>query len=85
LNNNNFEADHVKSHIGGGDNRIDNYLPSCQTCNNYRWHYLPEEIQWILKIGVWAKTQIETNTVIGKNIADRFMNYEARRIKRTKK
>jgi 5-methylcytosine-specific restriction endonuclease McrA len=50
-----FQADHVVSHIRGGTNKVDNYLPACFICNNYRWHYLPEELQLILKIGVWAK------------------------------
>src|SRR5690349_8229155 len=36
---NNFQADHVKSHIAGGAHAENNYLPSCFTCNNYRWHY----------------------------------------------
>ena len=66
----NFQADHVKSHVSGGSSMVDNYLPSCGTCNNYRWHYLPEEIQWILKIGVWAKTQIERETIVGKVVAE---------------
>ncbi len=41
---NNFHADHVKSHITGGVHAENNYLPSCSTCNNLRWHYSSEEI-----------------------------------------
>src|SRR6187455_2389491 len=33
-----FHADHVKTHIAGGEHNVNNYLPSCQTCNSYRWH-----------------------------------------------
>jgi hypothetical protein len=33
-------------------------LPAHSTCNNYRWDYLPEEFQYILKLGVWASTQM---------------------------
>ncbi|MBI1781525.1 MAG: HNH endonuclease [Sphingobacteriales bacterium] len=79
---NDFQADHVKSYISGGNHAIDNYLPSCFTCNNYKWHYLPEEIQMILKLGVWAKTQIEKETLLGKNIAEGFVKHEQQKLKR---
>ncbi len=78
---NDFQADHVKSHISGGIAIIENFLPSCKTCNNYRWHYLPEEIQWILKFGVFAKTQIENETKLGLSFAEAFLKKEARREK----
>lgn len=82
LSGNNFQADHVKSHISGGMSVVDNYLPSCSTCNNYRWHYLPEEIQLILKIGVWAKTKIERKTQLGLLIADGFTKHDTKVRKR---
>src|SRR5882672_9971953 len=41
-----FEADHVKSHSKGVEHLLDNFLPTCKTCNNYRWDYLPAEIKW---------------------------------------
>lgn len=72
----NFQADHVKSHTTGGTGKIDNFLPSCTLCNNYRWHYLPEELHWILKLGVWAKTQVEKQTTIGNAIGDKFVKKE---------
>jgi len=75
-----FQADHVVSHIRGGIHRVDNYLPACFICNNYRWHYLPEELQLILKIGVWAKTEIERKSVIGISMASKFVSKENRRI-----
>ncbi len=74
-----FQADHVVSHIRGGIHRVDNYLPSCFICNNYRWHYLPEELQLILKIGVWAKTEIERESAIGISMASKFVAKENRR------
>ena len=73
-----FQADHVKNHIGGGGSAIENFLPACPTCNNYRWHYLPEEIQWILNFGVFAKTQIENETGLGIVFADAFLKKENR-------
>jgi hypothetical protein len=80
-----FQADHIESHCRGGESIIDNYLPSCFTCNNYRWHYLPEELHWILKLGVFAKTQIERKTSQGKNFAVSFIKKEEKRIQNGKK
>ena len=76
-----FQADHVVAHVSGGFHKIDNYLPSCFICNNYRWHYLPEELQLILKIGVWAKTEIEKNTTVGNLVASKFVLKESRRVR----
>ena len=80
-----FEADHVKTHSIGGKNNVENFLAACRTCNNYRWHYSPEEIQWILKIGVWAKTKIDHNDKIGNIIAEKFIKKEVERENRRKK
>jgi hypothetical protein len=73
---NGFQADHVKSHCMGGEHVESNYLPSCNTCNNYRWHYSSEEIQIILRLGVWAKTKIMDDPVLGLAMANEFMKYE---------
>lgn len=75
----NFHADHISAHSKGGDNDIGNYLPSCSYCNSYRWDYLSEEIKWILKIGVWAKTQIEFETDLGTKIANLLVEHEKKR------
>ena len=77
-----YEADHIKSHSKEGSNIIENFLPSCKTCNNYRWDYLPTELQWILKIGIWARAEIEHSTSTGILIADKFIEHEKRREKR---
>lgn len=81
---NRFECDHVKSHTSGGTNIINNFLPACKTCNNYRWHYLSEEFQWILKIGVWARTEIARDTKIGNDIGLQFLKKEQARESRRK-
>ncbi len=78
---NDFQADHVKRHISGGIAIIENFHPSCKTCNNYRLHYLPEEIQCMLKFGVFSKTQIENETTLGLSFAEAFLKKEARREK----
>jgi len=79
-----WEADHVLAHSGGGSNEGDNYLPSHRLCNNYRWDYLPEEFQEILKLGVWLRTQIQSKTKVGLYSADKFLKYEHQRISRRK-
>ncbi|MBL0238091.1 MAG: HNH endonuclease [Saprospiraceae bacterium] len=79
-----FEADHVKSHSSGGASLTDNFLPACKTCNNYRWHYLADELQWILKLGVWAKTEIEKGSSIGFKMAETFVSREKKREGRRK-
>jgi len=48
-------------------------------CNNYRWHYDAEEFQWILKLGVWLRTQIERGTTIGQEVGQKFCEHEQRR------
>jgi high-affinity K+ transport system ATPase subunit B len=50
-----FAAGHVLAHAGGGGHAIDNYLAAHGVCNGCRWFYSPEEIQWIFKMGVWAR------------------------------
>jgi 5-methylcytosine-specific restriction endonuclease McrA len=77
-----WQADHVIAHSAGGTHDVDNYLPAHATCNNYRWDYLPEEFQYILKLGVWARSQIERGTTLGNDVASAFAGYEARRVKR---
>lgn len=72
----NFQADHVKSYSSGGVHAVNNYLPSCFTCNNYRWHYSPEEIQIILKLGVWAKAKAISDTDFGLQLANGFVKHE---------
>lgn len=77
-----WQADHVLAHSAGGTHEVDNYLPAHSTCNNYRWDYLPEEFQYILKLGVWTRTQIERGTTVGNDIARAFADHETRRVSR---
>jgi 5-methylcytosine-specific restriction endonuclease McrA len=77
-----WQADHVLAHGTGGEHSLDNYLAAHSTCNNYRWHYTAEEFQWILKLGVWARTEIERQTRIGRHIGEKFCEKEVRRAQR---
>lgn len=71
-----WQADHVLAHAGGGKHDIDNYLAAHALCNKYRRHYSPEEFQWVLKIGVWARKQMEANSGPGKEMLRRFFAYD---------
>lgn len=79
-----WQADHVLAHSGGGRHTEDNYLPAHSLCNNYRWHYTAEEFQQILKLGVWARTQIQRRTRIGRSVAEEFLKHERNRAARRK-
>lgn len=79
-----FEADHVEVNSSSTNNKIDNFLPACRTCNNYRWFYEPDEIKWILKLGVWLKTEITRGSVTGKLAAQKFIQHEIKRHARRK-
>ena len=77
-----WQADHVMAHSRAGAHSVENYLPAHRLCNNYRWDYEPEEFQLILKLGVWARTQIERGTRRGVDIGEGFLAHEMRRVKR---
>src|SRR5262249_8001092 len=79
---NDWQADHVIAHSTGGAHAVDNYLPAHAICNNYRWHYGTEEFQWILKLGVWIRTQIEKETELGISAGSKFCEHERRRAAR---
>jgi hypothetical protein len=80
-----WEADHVFAHTQGGAHAVDNYLPAHSICNSYRWFYGPEEFQWILKLGVWMRAQIESGDGSALQLLERFVQYEARRDSRRKR
>ena len=81
-----FECDHVKSFSSGGTNIVNNFLPACPLCNNYRWHYTSKEFQWIIKLGVWARTEVAHGSDLGIEIGVKFISKEkAREKKKTKK
>ena len=80
-----WHADHVRSHSAGGTHAVENYLAAHALCNNYRWDYLPEEFQWTLKIGVWARLLMEHAAPLGQQVATAFLAHESRRIRRRRR
>ncbi len=86
----NWQADHILAYSKDGPHDPENFLPAHRLCNNYRWDYLSEEFQWILKMGVWARTLIkdsppEGSESLGRRMAEGFWKYDERREKRRKK
>ena len=67
-----WQADHVLAHAGGGAHSAENYLAAHALCNNYRWDYDAEEFQWVLKIGVWARLQMEKGGQLGDPMLEAF-------------
>ncbi len=55
------------------------------TCNNYRWDYLPEEFQWTLKIGVWARLVMEKQDGLGQAMTRGFAAHERTREQRQRR
>lgn len=80
-----WDADHVFAYAQGGAHGPDNYLPAHSICNSYRWFYGAEEFQWILKLGVWLRTQIANEEHSALRLAERFVRHERSRDSRRKK
>jgi hypothetical protein len=80
-----WRADHVLPHSSGGAHNVKNYLAAHALCNAYRWDYSPQEFQWVMKIGVWARLQMEKRSSLGLEMIKRFYAYETQREKRAKK
>ena len=79
-----WEADHVFPSKGGGPSNISNYLPAHGLCNAAKWDQSGEELQWVLKIGVWAKHEMEGKSPKGKEKLKRFWKSQFQRVSRQK-
>ncbi len=80
----NFHADHVVPHSKEGAHDLSNYLPSCAVCNHLRWHYSPEEIQLMLRLGRWLKTELVKEEAQNLDLANRFVQQLMKRRKERK-
>lgn len=77
-----WHADHIASHTHGGEHAEENFLPAHGACNVDRWHYLPEEFRIIIRLGIWARSEVEKGGSLGVEIAERFTAYERAREQR---
>jgi len=76
--------DHIVPRAVGGSDDPSNFLAAHGLCNGSRWFYSPEEFQWILRIGVWARKQMEDETPIGKKMCEPFLKNEEKVLERRK-
>ena len=77
-----WSADHILAHAHGGKHDVSNYLPAHGSCNSYRRALGAEEFQWVLKLGVWLRSQIAGKRPDAMALAERFVSHEKRRDKR---
>jgi len=77
-----WSADHVLAHRRGGRHRLDNFLAAHRLCNGYRWDYSPQELQWVLAIGIWARLEMERQSPLGAELLRRFHATETRKRQR---
>jgi len=81
-----FVVDHIVPVASGGQDSLNNLLAAHGLCNGCRWFYSPEEFQWILRMGVWARKQMEdARTEIGKQMRKPFRENEEEVRERRKK
>ncbi|MFT4192797.1 MAG: HNH endonuclease [Comamonas sp.] len=78
-------ADHVYAHTYGGEHSLDNFLPAHRICNGSKWFYGTEEFQWIMKMGVYFRTQLEeVGNPDAIALAQAFLEHERHRDSRRK-
>jgi 5-methylcytosine-specific restriction endonuclease McrA len=63
-----WTADHVVPHVRGGASDIDNFLPTCATCNRLRWHYNARRLKKIIRLGVYLNKEIDKKTLLGRQV-----------------
>ncbi len=92
----NLAIDHVRPHSHGGKTADNNLLAICVQCNRLRWAYLPEELRWVMDLGVWARSEIEKartadeiangkNPNLGNRMAERFVKHRNAKAARREK
>jgi 5-methylcytosine-specific restriction endonuclease McrA len=67
-----WEANHIFPLALGGDQKLENYLPAHRNCNGAKWHLRPKELQLVLKLGGWLRSEIERGSALGKEAAKLF-------------
>jgi 5-methylcytosine-specific restriction endonuclease McrA len=72
LDGDDWHADHVFHYASGGARSLDNYLPTHALCNSYRRCFSDAEFQWILRLGVWLRNQIEKDKPVVREAAEKF-------------
>ncbi len=81
---NRWVADHVKPVAEGGDSNIANFLPACPDCNRLKWHRTPDDIRYVLKLGIYCSQEVFRNSALGREIKQMFDKKSANARKRRK-
>jgi len=80
-----WTANHVRPYAYEANDSIDNYLPCHAACNRARWFYGDSEFRWILKLGVFFRTQLEEKgNEHAIELARAFLEQEAKNVSRRK-
>jgi len=80
---NRFVVDHVDAFAGGGASAQTNYLPAHRDCNGYKWFFLPKELRWMFRMGIWARHRMSDGTQFGDQVLDDFWRWEKGRRRRS--
>ena len=78
-----WQADYVKPHRLGGQGSAENGLPICRECNTARRSYSPKVQQLIMRLGIYARSEIRHGSPVGEELLriylQRQRNNRARR------
>jgi 5-methylcytosine-specific restriction endonuclease McrA len=77
-----WTADHVVPHAADGPHALDNYLPACSVCNRLRWHYTPEDIRYILELGIYARREVKKQSQLGRQLERLYERRQAQVLRR---
>jgi 5-methylcytosine-specific restriction endonuclease McrA len=69
-------VDHVVPRARGGVHELNNYLPTHSLCNKLKRCVSDVEFQWILKLGVWLRGEVERQTQIGREAGQKFCRHK---------
>ncbi|MDP6372915.1 MAG: HNH endonuclease [Vicinamibacterales bacterium] len=80
-----WQADHVIPHRLGGAHSMDNYLAICRTCNVTRRSHAPEVQRVIMRLGTYARAEINRKTDLGEELVQLFLRRDQGNRARRKK
>jgi len=71
-----WQVDHLVAYARKGTQSLKNCLPAHSLCNGYRRCFSEVEFQFILKLGVWLRTEIANRTKLGRDANEKFCQKE---------
>ena len=70
-----WQADHVVPHARAGQVNVVKYLPICKECNRLRWFHSPKVIRLIMRLGIYAKSEIRNKTPLGEELVSLMLKH----------